>query len=131
MFEGFMKSSLEQTKKLAESVQASAEQTKKLAALIDDMQSKDSGDDSMARNCAKKPNGHRNSYTPKLAKMNFPKYKGWTIPQAGFVESNNSLNSNELKKEINYPWLPTILRKRRKCDTNYFETTRKLLPGNH
>jgi hypothetical protein len=80
MFEGFMKSSLEQTKKLAESVQASAKQTKKLAASIDDMQSKDSGDDSMAGNRAKKTNGHRNSYAPKLAKMDFPKHKGVDDP---------------------------------------------------
>jgi hypothetical protein len=72
MFEGFIKSSSEQTKKLAESMQASTKQTKKLAASIDDMQSKESGDDSMARNRAKKPNGHQNSYTPKLANLDFP-----------------------------------------------------------
>jgi hypothetical protein len=80
MFKGFMKSSLEQTKKLAESVQASAEKTKKLAASIDDMQSKDFGDDSTTENHAKKPNEHRNSYMPKLAKMDFPKYKGVDDP---------------------------------------------------
>jgi hypothetical protein len=44
------------------------------------MQSKDSSDDSMARNHAKKTNGHRNSYAPKLAKMDFPKYKGVDDP---------------------------------------------------
>jgi hypothetical protein len=60
-----MKASLEQTKKLVESVQASAEQTKKLAASIDDMQSKDHGEDSTAGNRPKKTNGHRNSYKPK------------------------------------------------------------------
>jgi uncharacterized protein YoxC len=80
MFEGFMKSSSEQTKKLTESVQASAEEIKKLATSIDDMQSKDSGDNSTARNRAKKTNGRRNSYAPKLAKMDFPKYKGVDDP---------------------------------------------------
>jgi hypothetical protein len=80
MLEGFMKSSSEQTKKLAESVQALAEETKKLAASIDDMRSKDSGDDSTVGNRAKKTNGHRNSYAPKLAKMDFPKYKGVDDP---------------------------------------------------
>ena len=61
-------------------MKSSSEQTKKLAASIDDMQSKDSEDDSTAGNRAKKPNGHRNSYMPKLAKMDFPKYKGVDDP---------------------------------------------------
>jgi hypothetical protein len=40
----------------------------------------DSEDDSTAGNRAKKTNEHRNSYTPKLAKMEFPKYKGVDDP---------------------------------------------------
>jgi hypothetical protein len=44
------------------------------------MQSKDSSDDSVARNHAKKTSGHRNSYVPKLAQMDFPKYKGVDDP---------------------------------------------------
>jgi hypothetical protein len=79
----------------------------------------------------KKPTGTEIHMHQNRLKWIFLSIRGWTIPQARFVELNDSLNLNEPKKEINYPWLPTILRKRRKYGTNYFEIAGKLLPENH
>jgi hypothetical protein len=83
-------------------VQASAEETKKLAASIDDMQSKDPGQDSTAGNRDKKTNEHRNSYAPKLAKMDFPKYKGvdnptsWICRVEQFFEFQRTVEGDKL-----------------------------------
>jgi hypothetical protein len=101
--ESFMKASSEQTKKLAESVQASAEQTKKLAASIDDMQSKDYGEDSTAGNRSKKTNGHRNSYKPKLAKMDFPKYKGVDDPTSWICRVEQFFEFQQTEEEDKLP----------------------------
>jgi hypothetical protein len=103
MFESFMKAMSEQTKKLAESIQASAEQTKKLAATIDDMQSKNSRDDSTARNRPKKTNGHWNSYTPKLAKMDFPKYKGVDNPISWIYRVEQFFEFQRIEEEDKLP----------------------------
>jgi hypothetical protein len=103
MLEGFMKASSEQTKKLAKSVQASAEQTKKLAASIDDIQSKDSREDSTAGNRPKKTNGHRNSYKPKLAKMDFSKYKGVDDPTSWICRVEQFFEFQQTEEEDNLP----------------------------
>jgi hypothetical protein len=94
-------SSLQKT--LENFMKASSEQTKKLAASIEDLQSKDSGEDSTAGNRSKKTNGHWNSYKPKLAKMDFPKYKGVDDPTSWICRVEQFFEFQQTKEEDKLP----------------------------
>jgi hypothetical protein len=95
-------SSLQKT--LENFMKASSEQTKKLAASIEDLQSKDSGEDSTAGNRSKKKtNGHQNSYKPKLAKMDFPKYKGVDNPTSWICRVEQLFKFQQTEEEDKLP----------------------------